>query len=562
MSKIRWQANIMVIVLLLLFVSGAASQTQNPQQHWQQYKTPEEAGFSSEKIAEAKKLYDTLDAAAFMVVYRGKVLISWGDVERRYQCHSVRKSLLSAVYGTHVDEGTIDLDKTLEELNIDDQFPLSKQEKQARIRDLLKARSGVYHPAAYETRQMKERRPKRGSYKRDTFWYYNNWDFNTLCTILEQETKTDFFQDFKTRIADPIGMEDFRLIDGYHHLEPENSNHPAYPFRLSARDLARFAQLYLQEGKWNDRRLISGEWIKESTRSYSCAGDNMAYGYLWWIYHDFDNVGGMYAALGVGTQVAAVLPGADMVIVQRVDTYKGKSVRPDKNLLRMILEARVSDPKPNPELIPLQNTPSFTRPELTTLKPNVLKKYIKEYQMGDLKFTIKNLHGYLVVEIPGGQTYKLLPVSKTQFVVEDIEAYGFFELDRKGTPVNFMVFPSQGTAAFYADIVKMGPGPAVNAYKEKQKLLKDRYIFSETELNRMGYQLLGMKKMPAAIEVFKLNAELYPNSFNVYDSLGEAYMVNGDMEKAIFNYKKSLELNPRNNNAVDKLKELEAKKNE
>jgi len=61
-----------------------------------------------------------------------------------------------------------------------------------------------------------------------------------------------------------------------------------------------------------------------------------------------------------------------------------------------------------------------------------------------------------------------------------------------------------------------------------------------------------------AIEIFKLNVEMFPQGFNTYDSLGEAYMVNGDKQLAIQNYKKSLELNPKNTNAVEKLKKLEA----
>jgi cytochrome c-type biogenesis protein CcmH/NrfG len=62
-----------------------------------------------------------------------------------------------------------------------------------------------------------------------------------------------------------------------------------------------------------------------------------------------------------------------------------------------------------------------------------------------------------------------------------------------------------------------------------------------------------------AIEIFKLNVEAYPQGFNTYDSLGEAYMVNGDKELAIQNYKKSLELNPQNSNATAMLKKLEEK---
>ena len=65
-----------------------------------------------------------------------------------------------------------------------------------------------------------------------------------------------------------------------------------------------------------------------------------------------------------------------------------------------------------------------------------------------------------------------------------------------------------------------------------------------------------MERLEDAIEIFKLNAEAYPESSNVYDSLGEAYMMNGNTDMAIANYEKSLELNPDNTNAVEKLKEL------
>lgn len=85
------------------------------------------------------------------------------------------------------------------------------------------------------------------------------------------------------------------------------------------------------------------------------------------------------------------------------------------------------------------------------------------------------------------------------------------------------------------------------------------YDFGEEELNRLGYQLLQVKKLKEAIEIFKLNVAEYPKGFNTYDSLGEAYMVNGDTQLAVENYKKSLELNPKNSNAIEMLKRLESK---
>jgi Tfp pilus assembly protein PilF len=67
-----------------------------------------------------------------------------------------------------------------------------------------------------------------------------------------------------------------------------------------------------------------------------------------------------------------------------------------------------------------------------------------------------------------------------------------------------------------------------------------------------------MKKTPEAIEIFKLSVEAYPESYNTWDSLAEAYMDHGDKELAIQNYKKSLEVDPKNANAVNKLKQLTA----
>ena len=66
-------------------------------------------------------------------------------------------------------------------------------------------------------------------------------------------------------------------------------------------------------------------------------------------------------------------------------------------------------------------------------------------------------------------------------------------------------------------------------------------------------------KLREAIAIFKLNVEFYPKSFNVYDSLGEAYATSGEKELAIANYKKSLELNPRNAGGATALKKLEGK---
>ncbi|MGB6864727.1 MAG: tetratricopeptide repeat protein, partial [Candidatus Aminicenantaceae bacterium] len=103
---------------------------------------------------------------------------------------------------------------------------------------------------------------------------------------------------------------------------------------------------------------------------------------------------------------------------------------------------------------------------------------------------------------------------------------------------------------------------ALKKYAEIKDAPVEKYYFDEVEMNRLGYQLINQKKLKEAIEIFKMNVELYPESWNVYDSLGEGYMLLGEKELAIKNYEKSLEINPDNANGVAMLERLKSEKEE
>ena len=104
-------------------------------------------------------------------------------------------------------------------------------------------------------------------------------------------------------------------------------------------------------------------------------------------------------------------------------------------------------------------------------------------------------------------------------------------------------------------IAEKGIEAGVAQYREL-KAKQATYDFAEGELNRLGYQLLRGGKPREAIEIFKLNVDAYPQSFNTYDSLAEAYVSTNERELAIQNYKKSLELNPNNTSATEALQRL------
>ena len=109
---------------------------------------------------------------------------------------------------------------------------------------------------------------------------------------------------------------------------------------------------------------------------------------------------------------------------------------------------------------------------------------------------------------------------------------------------------------FYKVLNSEGVDAAVKYFHNKKEIEPDIELFDESEMNKFGYQFLQKGRIKDAIEVFKLNVTAYPNSWNVYDSLGEAYLKDDQKELAIENYKKSLELNPNNTNAQKVLNDL------
>ncbi len=104
---------------------------------------------------------------------------------------------------------------------------------------------------------------------------------------------------------------------------------------------------------------------------------------------------------------------------------------------------------------------------------------------------------------------------------------------------------------FRKAVMAQGAVSAIRKYRGEKAAPK----LTETFVNSLGYELLGQKKVRDAIAVFALNTELYPDSWNTYDSLGEAYADAGDVDLAIVNYRHSLALNPRNAGAEKLLRE-------
>jgi CubicO group peptidase (beta-lactamase class C family) len=563
---------------------GQAAGERFPGDRWMRYANVEQAGFDGAKLAAARETWETLPSSAFMVIADGAVVAAWGEVERRFMCHSVRKSFLSALYGIYWDRGEIELNKTLADLGIDDDpDPLLETERRARILDLLKARSGVFHPAAYAGRT--DSRP-RGSEGPGRYFAYNNWDFNTLATILEQETGAQVFPAFDQHFGRPLQMEDWRISDGYYHYELDKSKYPAYPFRVSARDAARFGLLFARDGMWNGERILSEHWVRRSSALYSIDNDVMGYGFMWWVLREprFARHG-MFAALGVGNQMIAVLPQSDLVIVNRANTYQGEGTPTGAllNLIEQVLEARTGTPVADPHLMPLEVRAD---PKITQVSDDRLGEFVGEWEFppsplglpARTTVRITAAKGHLVGFAPVAGTFKLYLQQDGSLHEEDShrryvsvrDAAGSFagiadarsvltsaiiaaaegQSDRAGELLALIEGDDSGQVGVGRAVVNLLGGGGQSAESEVRELAASTDPGRvEAEVNAVGYMLLRAQRAEQALEVFELNTRVFPEAFNTWDSLGEAHMVLGHDEDAIRSYERSLELNPNNTNA-------------
>jgi CubicO group peptidase (beta-lactamase class C family) len=327
---------------MMILIFTASVQSTQPPTPAQEQESPSKEGFSDSGLVALEAFLADAGSSSMLILKDGEEVFRWGSVEKRHVIHSMRKPLISALYGKYIAAGVIDVDSTLAQNNINDIAPaLSEQELSASVSDLLKSRSGVYHNAAANSLGMIQNRPVRETHLPGKHYFYNNWDFNVLGALLEQKTGKSVFTLFLEDIALPLGMAQYQgqytridgeddnakipTTDGFYQYETSKSQFPAYHFRMSALDLAKFGQLYLNKGKWAQEQIIPSQWIEQSTQPYSVFNPKygIAYGMMWFVLMETETrEHRAFYHTGNGVHFLGVYPHSNVVIVHRVDTEK------------------------------------------------------------------------------------------------------------------------------------------------------------------------------------------------------------------------------------------------
>lgn len=279
-----------------------------------------------------KYIQDEYQTTGMLVLQHGKIVYEYGDVAEVSYIASCRKSVLSILYGKHVENGTIDLQENLASLEIDEEDGLLPKEKEATVNDIITSRSGVFHVPAnggYDENNILE----RGSVEHGDYFVYNNWDFNVAGHILEQKTGHTIYEELENQLAIPLGFEDWNIKNQKKKYSNKKSRYPAYHMYLSTRDMAKIGQLMLNKGKWKGEQLISEEWIQKTTSTVTpkeivnaryglndSSDVQSSYGYMWWLIDYFkgnSDLEGAYHASGYGGQFITIIPKLNMVIAHK-----------------------------------------------------------------------------------------------------------------------------------------------------------------------------------------------------------------------------------------------------
>jgi CubicO group peptidase (beta-lactamase class C family) len=273
------------------------------------------------------------------VLVHDEIVYAAGPQDEPLPIHSIRKSIISALFGRLIDDGLVRLDTTLADLGVEDSPQLTPTEKSATLEHVLTSSSGVYLPLEFDASydvftNAPASWPDRESSLPGTRFHYSNWNFNVVGDIYQRVSGTALFVAVDQLLAQPLGFRDWDpLAHGRLHYRSDllgaTPRYPNYAIAISPRDLATFGQLYCGGGRWQGQQMVSSEWVSRSTQPMMATGlpDPFGhYGYLWWARGENSSSPlphGSFSAVGIGGQVLSVIPSHGLVIVALCDNSKG-----------------------------------------------------------------------------------------------------------------------------------------------------------------------------------------------------------------------------------------------
>ena len=336
--------------------SSCDSKSATPGENWPTAPA-ESQGFDSSELAVVVEQIDAQDLPidSLLLVRNGVLILNayfypyLGD--RAHDVASVTKSITSTLVGIAADRGLLRIDQKLTDTFPEHvPAPPSNGKQGIELHHLLSMSSGLEcglsagEPELYEM-QASEHWVKyaielpMAAAPGSAFAYCSPGSH--LLSAMVGKASGQSAQEFaKEHLFGPLGIRDFFWPD-----DPQGENHGWGDLQLYPKDMARIGLLFLREGTWNDRQVVSKDWVHDATRTHVIAADDgTGYGYQWWVLPG--PYQGLYEARGRGGQAIVVWPDKDLVVVF---TGRGRDVRGD--IAPLLVATLKSDDalEPNPK---------------------------------------------------------------------------------------------------------------------------------------------------------------------------------------------------------------------
>ncbi len=343
---------IYICIIFILFSNGigfCGVSDYWPEEHWR-VSTPEEQGMQSDPLAEMVEtiLLNPNSIDSVTVIRNGYMVL---DVyfypfqkDTAHIIHSCIKSIMSTLIGIAIDKGYI---KDVN-LGLLDSFPeispakMTPLKQKITLENMLTMSSGLDSRDSYKHRWtgLTKMRKSRDwtKYMLDlpiketpgTVFEYSNGTSYLLSAILQKNTGVRSLDFAKEHLFTPLGIQEVKWEANSQGIDVGYGR-----MWLKPHDMAKFGWLFLKQGYWKNKRIVSEKWVTSATKGRLNATLYDRYGYQWWV----DNQG-WYSAVGYGGQRIFVVPQHDLVVVFTSNKGSGK---PDRFMREYVLESVVSD---------------------------------------------------------------------------------------------------------------------------------------------------------------------------------------------------------------------------
>jgi CubicO group peptidase (beta-lactamase class C family) len=307
----------------------SASTEEYPTQGWQTC-APEEQGMDSQKLA---AMLDAIQqehlALHSLLIIRGGCIVSETyfasyRADMKHELYSCTKSFIATLVGIAIDKGYIDsVRHPVMDLLGRQTFANQDASKQMMtLEDVLTMRTGldwVESDATY--RKLYVSRDWVGfvmdepmAHKPGTVFNYCTGCSHLLSAIVQAKTGMNPRDWAQAALFEPLGISDLDWI-----TDSTGIPNGGWGLQLVPRDMAKLGYLYLHNGVWDGKQIVSAEWVKAATQKHTDTGSNLGYGYQWWTYPALD----AYTAQGLYGQTIFVIPRLNLIVVTTAATTDG-----------------------------------------------------------------------------------------------------------------------------------------------------------------------------------------------------------------------------------------------